>query len=96
MISTTENRPRKVNLRRGVLIVEQSLLPTLQARRCRPGEEGRSYLIRCSQEWDFARGLRAKSFPVLYQDTLILVKELYRIMNGQDKDVLFRELIPGP
>ena len=32
----------------------------------------------------------------LYQNTLILVKELYRIMNSQDKDILFRELVLAP
>jgi hypothetical protein len=32
----------------------------------------------------------------LYQNTLILVKELYRIMNSQDKHVHFEELIHGP
>jgi hypothetical protein len=31
----------------------------------------------------------------LYQNTLTLVKELYRIMNSQDKGVLFEELILG-
>ena len=29
----------------------------------------------------------------LYQTTLILVKELYRIMNSQDKSVLYEELV---
>jgi len=32
----------------------------------------------------------------LYQHTLALVKELYRIMNGQDKSVQFEELILAP
>lgn len=32
----------------------------------------------------------------LYQNTLNLVKELYRIMNRQDKDVRFEELIVEP
>ena len=32
----------------------------------------------------------------LYQNTLNLVKELYRIMNRQDKSVLFAELIVEP
>ncbi len=32
----------------------------------------------------------------LYQNTLTLVKELYRIMNSQDKSVLFEELIEEP
>jgi hypothetical protein len=32
----------------------------------------------------------------LYQNTLTLIKELYRIMNGQDKSVLFQELIREP
>jgi hypothetical protein len=32
----------------------------------------------------------------LYQNTLALVKELYRIMNSQDKDVDFEELILEP
>ena len=31
----------------------------------------------------------------LYQNTLPLVKELYRIMNGQDRGVHFEELIQG-
>ena len=32
----------------------------------------------------------------LYQNTLILVKEIYRIMKIQDKSVLFEELIHEP
>lgn len=32
----------------------------------------------------------------LYQNTLILVNELYRIMNSQDRAVRFEELISGP
>ena len=32
----------------------------------------------------------------LYQNTLTLVKELYRIMNSQDKSVHFEELIHEP
>lgn len=32
----------------------------------------------------------------LYQNSLILVKELYRIMNIQDEDVAFEELIHEP
>lgn len=32
----------------------------------------------------------------LYQNTLTLIKELYRIMNSQDKDVRFEELILEP
>ncbi len=32
----------------------------------------------------------------LYQKTLPLVKELYRIMNSQDKDVRFEELLHAP
>ncbi len=32
----------------------------------------------------------------LYQNTLVLVKELHRIMNGQDKSILFEELILEP
>ncbi|MBA3240660.1 MAG: hypothetical protein H0T60_05480 [Acidobacteria bacterium] len=32
----------------------------------------------------------------LYQNTLTLVRELYRIMKGQDKSVLFEELILEP
>ena len=32
----------------------------------------------------------------LYQNTLTLVKELYRIMNGQDKTILLQELIREP
>ncbi len=32
----------------------------------------------------------------LYQNTLILVKELYRIMSSQDKSVLFEELVNEP
>lgn len=32
----------------------------------------------------------------LYQNTLTLVKELYRIMNSQDKSVFFEELILEP
>lgn len=32
----------------------------------------------------------------LYQNALLLIKELYRIMNRQDKTVLFEELIHDP
>jgi hypothetical protein len=32
----------------------------------------------------------------LYQNTLTLVKELYRIMNSQDQSVLFEELVLEP
>ena len=32
----------------------------------------------------------------LYQNTLTLVRELYRIMKSQDKSVLFEELILEP
>ena len=32
----------------------------------------------------------------LYQDTLPLVKELYRIMNSQDESVRFEELVHEP